>query len=176
MRIAAAGLLSVKGKDKASNTRRYRLWNKNKIKKGPTEHSMRGAGDFWRRITRQVLDQARATGQEKKYSHRSGRGVRVREYGLGAHVKAVSGRKKNSEVQKVLQSNPRGHGAGTGEGGQIVAGQILYFSAAGDGSQSLQGHAVHEGIMELNPVELGIWNELVREARMSAEWIYSTRF
>ena len=26
---------------------------------------MRGAGDFWRRITRQVLDQARATGQEK---------------------------------------------------------------------------------------------------------------
>ena len=36
MRIDAAGLLSVKGKDKASNTRRYRFWNKNKIKKGPT--------------------------------------------------------------------------------------------------------------------------------------------
>jgi hypothetical protein len=30
------------------------------------------------------------------------------------------------------------------------------------GSQSLQGHAVHEGIMELNPVELGIWNRMVR--------------
>ena len=67
---------------------------------------MRGAGDFWRRITRQVLDQARATGQEKKYSQRSGRGVRVREYGRGA----ASGRKKNSEVQKVTQSNSGGHG------------------------------------------------------------------
>ena len=31
------------------------------------------------------------------------------------------------------------------------------------GSQSLRGHAVHEGIMELDPVELGIWNGLVRE-------------
>ena len=32
------------------------------------------------------------------------------------------------------------------------------FLRCREGSQSLQGHAVHEGIMELNPVELGIWN------------------
>ena len=37
------------------------------------------------------------------------------------------------------------------------------FLRCKEGSQSLQGHAVHEGIMELNPVELGIWNGLVRE-------------
>ena len=30
--------------------------------------------------------------------------------------------------------------------------------------------------MALNPVELGIWNGLVEEPRMSAEWIYSTKF
>lgn len=37
------------------------------------------------------------------------------------------------------------------------------FLRCKEGSQSLQGHAVHEGIMELDPVELGIWNGLVRE-------------
>ena len=37
------------------------------------------------------------------------------------------------------------------------------FLRCREGSQSLQGHAVHDGIMELNPVELGIWNGLVRE-------------
>jgi len=45
------------------------------------------------------------------------------------------------------------------------------FFRCRDGSQSLQGHAVHEGIMELNTMELGIWNRLLDGG---AEWIYST--
>ena len=43
------------------------------------------------------------------------------------------------------------------------------FLRCRDGSQSLQGHAVHEGIMELDPVELGIWNR----HGGAAEWNYS---
>ena len=45
------------------------------------------------------------------------------------------------------------------------------FLRCKDGFQSLRGHAVHEGIMELNTMELGIWNRLLDGG---AEWIYST--
>jgi len=48
------------------------------------------------------------------------------------------------------------------------------FLRCKDGFQSLRGHAVHEGIMELDPVELRIWNGHVR--CQSVEWIYSTKF
>ena len=89
----------------------------------------------------------------------------MREYGLGA----TSVEKKTARFGISIPIILGGMGLTDRKSGTNYSRADTMFHRYRVESQSLQGHAIHEGIMELNLVEPAVWSKLAQELQTHYE-------